>query len=313
MRTVHRLEHVLLIFLWRVNGLERILAIVGIVARGNIEVLRTDMRSDNLLIAKALLNLAQVILQAQAKLCSLRQPDGQALAYFVGEHEQLHLLANLTVVAFLGFLEHHKILVEHLLLGEGDAVQTLHLLTGSIAAPEGTGHACQFHSLYLACIHQVRATAKIGERTLCIGRDGSVLQVLLNMLALVGLAIGSKLLQRVGLGHFFPNNGLFLRGQFLHLLFNLREVAFLYALPIGQQHVIKETTLYSRTEAELNARIKLLQGLSQQVSTCMPEGVLALFVIPLVKFDFCVLRDRAVQLHGLTVHSASQNAACQSR
>jgi hypothetical protein len=38
-RTVHRLQHVLLILLRRMDGLEGILAIMSIVARGNVEVL----------------------------------------------------------------------------------------------------------------------------------------------------------------------------------------------------------------------------------------------------------------------------------
>ena len=63
-RTVHRLKQVLLSLEWGVDRLERVLAILCIVARGNIEVLVTDMRSDNLLVAVLLLNLAEETLQA---------------------------------------------------------------------------------------------------------------------------------------------------------------------------------------------------------------------------------------------------------
>ena len=45
----------------------------------------------------------------------------------------------------------------------------------------------------------------------------------------------------------------------------------------------------------------------------MPEGVLALLVVPLVELQFGVLHDGTVQLYGLTVHSAAEDAACQSR
>ena len=69
------------------------------------------MWSDNLLIAETLLNLTQVVLQAQTQLGTLWQPDGQTLTDLVREHEQLHLLTNLTVVALLSLLQHHEILI----------------------------------------------------------------------------------------------------------------------------------------------------------------------------------------------------------
>ena len=65
------------------DRLERILAIMGIVTRGDIETLRANMRRNNLLIPKAFLILTLVILQALTELCSLGEPDRQALTDFV--------------------------------------------------------------------------------------------------------------------------------------------------------------------------------------------------------------------------------------
>ena len=103
------------------------------------------------------------------------------------------------MVALLGFFEHDEILVEHLLLGECDAIQALHLFACSITAPESTGYRGQLDGFDLAGVHKVRTAAKVGKCSLCVCRDGAVLQVLFNMLALVGLAVGGKLLQCVGL------------------------------------------------------------------------------------------------------------------
>ena len=85
------------------------------------------------------------------------------------------------------------------------------------------------------------------------------------MLALVGLSVGSKLLQGFGLRHFTTNDGLLLASQFLHLSLNLGEVALLDHLAVFQQHIIEESVLDSRSETELDARIQLLQSLCQQV------------------------------------------------
>ena len=127
------------------------------------------MWRNNLLISKTFLNLAQVVLQAQAKLRSLGQPDGQTLAHLVGEHEEFHLLSDLAVVALLCLFEHDEVFVEHLLLGERDAVEALHLLAGSITAPEGSCHGGQLDGLNLACVHQVGATTEVSERSLGVG------------------------------------------------------------------------------------------------------------------------------------------------
>ena len=78
-RAVHWLQHVLLVLFRCVNWLERVLAIVSIVTRGDIQVLRTDSRSDNLLIVVRLQYTTEQVLKAQTELCTLRQPDRQAL------------------------------------------------------------------------------------------------------------------------------------------------------------------------------------------------------------------------------------------
>ena len=115
---VHRLEHILLALIGGMYGLEGILAILCVVSAGDIELLVADMRSDNLLITKLTLNLLKECLEPQAEVSALRQPDRQTLAYPLAEHKEFHLLAYLAMVALLGFLEHHHVLVEHLLLGE---------------------------------------------------------------------------------------------------------------------------------------------------------------------------------------------------
>ena len=217
------------------------------------------------------------------------------------------------MVAFLCLFEHYEILIEHLLLGERDAIQTLQLLLRSITTPEGTCHIGQFDSLDGTCVYQVRATTKVGERTLCICSDGTVLKILVNMLALVGLAVGSKLLQGISLRHLTTYDRLLLRSQLTHLVLDFGEVTLLNHFTVLQQHVVEETIFDGRSEAKLNARIQLLQCLGQQVCTGVPERVLAFFVVPLVQLNLSILHDGAVQLYCLAVNSATEYVACQSR
>ena len=71
-RTVHGFQHIFLALLWCRDRSERVLSIVGIVARCHIEALSTDMWCDNFLIAVTLLHLTQVLLQTQTEIRSLR-------------------------------------------------------------------------------------------------------------------------------------------------------------------------------------------------------------------------------------------------
>ena len=166
------------------------------------------------------------------------------------------------MVTLLGFLEHHEIIVEHLLLGERDTIEALHLLAISVTTPESTSNACKLDSLDFARIYKVRTTTEVREIALRISSDRTIFQILLNVLAFVGLAIGSKLLKSIGLGNLLANNGLFLGSQFLHLSFNRGEIALLYALAVGQQHIVEEAILDSRSETKLDARVQFLQSLS---------------------------------------------------
>ena len=107
--------------------------------------------------------------------------------------------------------------------------------------------------------------AEVGERSLSVGGDGSVLKVLLNVLALVGLSVGCKLLQSVSLRHFLAHHRLLLAGKFLHLCLNLWEIGFLYRLTVLEQYIVEESVLNSWSKAELYARIQFLQSLGKEV------------------------------------------------
>ena len=73
-RAVHGLQQVLLALLGGGDGAEGVGAVVVPVAAGNVELLAADVRGDDLLVAVALLDTAQVLLQAQAQVGALGQP-----------------------------------------------------------------------------------------------------------------------------------------------------------------------------------------------------------------------------------------------
>ena len=81
------------------------------------------------------------------------------------------------MVAFLGLLQHGKVLVEHRLLRESNAVDTGQHLVLFVAAPISSGHGSELYRLYQPRIGKVRAAAEVGETAVRIERDGTVLQV----------------------------------------------------------------------------------------------------------------------------------------
>ena len=145
-----------------------------------------------------------------------------------------------------------------------------------------------------------------------IGRNAAVLEVLVDVLALVGLTCSTEQGEAVCLAYLLAHNGFVLAGKLQHLVLNLLEVAFADLLAFGKQNIIEEAVLDGRAEAELDAGIEFLQSLGKQVGAGVPEGVLALFVLELVELDACIGGDGAVQFCCLAIHATGHNVLCQA-
>ena len=298
-RAVHRFEQVLLALDRGVDRLERILAVFGVVARGDVEFLVADMRGDHLLVTVFFLHVAQKLLQTVAQGGAFGQPQRQALAHALREGEQFEVLAQLAVVALLGLLHHRQILVEHRLLGERDAVDAGQHLVLLVAAPVGSGHGGEFQGLDISRVGNVRSAAEVRERAVGVERDGAVLEVR-DQFDLVLVALFGEGRQRLGLGDFAADQRLLVAGQLRHLVLDGRQVG----LGDGHRriHVVVESVFDGRSDAELDARVERLEGLGQQVRRGVPESVLALFVVPFVESDRSVGFDRARHVHRRAVY-----------
>ncbi len=178
--------------------------------------------------------------------------------------KQLKFLAYFAVVALLGFFEQNEILIEHLLLGEGDAIKARELRPFLIATPVSTGSRKHLYRLDIRGIGQMRATAQVGKTALCISGDGSVLE-LVDQLHLVMFVACGKHLQRIALGDTFPLNIFAGSNKLHHLLLDGREIALFDHDPFSWIHVVVKTVFNSRPDSEFNSRIEFLQGFSHKV------------------------------------------------
>ena len=81
MRAVHRFEHIFLTLLWGVDRLEGVLAVLGVVARGHVQILASDVRGDNRQVAIFILLPAEEFLKLESHHRASRQPKRQTEAH----------------------------------------------------------------------------------------------------------------------------------------------------------------------------------------------------------------------------------------
>ena len=134
------------------------------------------MRCHYLLVTVAFLDFLEEIFETQAQCSAVWQPDRQALANHIGEHEKFEFLADFAVVALLGFFEHGDVFFQHLLLREADTVNAGKLLAGFVATPVSTSQAQYLDSLHIACRWNMRALAEVGEFALIVKGNLAVLE-----------------------------------------------------------------------------------------------------------------------------------------
>ena len=285
------------------NRLERVFAVFCVVARRHIEFLVSDVRRDYLLVAVFFLYSAQELFQTVAQGGSFRQPQRQALAHPLREREQFQVLAQFAVVAFLRFLHHRKVFVQHRLLRERNAVDAGQHLVLFVSAPVGSRHRGQFYRLDVARVRDVRAAAQVGERAVRVERNRAVFQVGYQF-DFIGVAFFREIFQGFGFRDFAAHQFFLVARKFLHLLFYLFQVGFRYRR--RAVHVVVEAVFDGRAYAEFDARIEGFQRFGQQVRRRVPECVFAFGVVPFVESDRSVFFDRARHVDRRAVYRGGQ-------
>ena len=214
------------------------------------------------------------------------------------------------MVAFLGLLEQGEVLVEFLLFGEGDGVDTGELFAFLVATPVSTCQVYDFQSFDGAEIDQVRTAAQVGELARLVERNCAVLQ-LADKLQLVFVALFAEEVEGFGFGHLTAHHGDFCRHEFGYFLLYLGEIVGRDGL-FAEVDVVVETRLDGRTDAEFGAGVEFFDGGSQKVCRGMPEHLFAFFVVPCKQLNGSILTNRAVQFHNFAVNLGGKHVAGQT-
>jgi len=104
-RTVHWLQKEFFIRFRGMDGLETVLPVLLIVARGYIKFLLPDMGGNNHFVTGFFLRLFQELFEPLAEGGAFGQPERQPLANLLGKGKQSQFLPQLPMVPFFGFLQ----------------------------------------------------------------------------------------------------------------------------------------------------------------------------------------------------------------
>ncbi len=137
----------------------------------------------------------------------------------------------------------------------------------------------------------MRTTAEVGERTLCVGGDVTIFEVV-DKLTLIVLSPFGELLQSIFFGDGCTHELLFACHELLHLLLNLLEVSIFEGYAFGWIDIVVEAILDSRTNTELDTWPKLLECLCHQVRRGVPESVFSFGIVPLVEHEGSIGKNR---------------------
>ena len=141
---------------------EHVLAILAPVARLLPLACVHDLRRLDLLIACTIHFAAHIGLKLAPDLVAIGMPEDAPVGLFL-QVEQVHLAAQLAMIAQGGFFQPMKVRVQLLLVEPASAVDARQLRIALIAAPIGAGNTHQLESIgiELASAGQVRAAAHV--------------------------------------------------------------------------------------------------------------------------------------------------------
>ena len=177
--------------------------------------------------------------------------------------EQIELLAQLAVIARLRLLQTLEVFLEVAFLGEGHAVDAGELLLGLVPFPIRPGNGHDLGRLDMPRVGNVWAATEVGEVSLRVKGDGAVFKAF-EQIELVLVSFLLKVLDRICLGHFLADEGVFGLRQLHHLLLHRRDVG-VGEVVLPKIHIVVEPIFHGRPHPKLDARVQRLERLGHQV------------------------------------------------
>ena len=268
-RAVHGLDAVLLVI--DEGGVHVVLVVIPVTG-GLPKLLVHDKRRGNLDVAGIVMDLAPVIEQGILKDHAVGQEEREARC-LVAHHEEVHLGADLTMVALLGLLEQAHVLVKLLLGGKGNAVHAREHLVVLVVFPIGTGNAGELEGLERLGIADVGTDAHVDVLALLVEGDASVLIEVADVLDLILLAALLHKGDSLGAGQLVHAKLEVLLHDLFHLVLDGGEIVLGDLLAIGQIDIVVEAVVGSRTIGKIGLGIEALDSLGHDMGSRVTNNV----------------------------------------
>ena len=268
-RAVHGLNAVL--FVVDDGGVHVVLVVVP-VARGLPQLLVHDKRRGDLDVAGLVVDLAPVVQQRVLKDHAVGQEEREA-GGLVAHHKEVHLAADLAVVALLGLLQHVHVLVELFLGGKGDAVDAGEHLVVLVALPVGARDAGELKGLQRLGVADVGTDAHVDVVALLVEGDAGVVVQVADVLDLVLLAALLHKGDGLGAGLLVHGELEVLLDDLLHLGLDRGEVVLADLDALGQVDVVVKTVVGRGAVGKVGLGIETLDGLRHDVRSGVADDV----------------------------------------
>ena len=272
---------------------------------------RHELRSVDLAVTGRALLRAHEVDERAEQLPALRVPEHGADG-FVLEVKEVHLLAELAMVAALGLFEAIEIGLQLLGIGPRRAVDALQHLVPRIAAPIGAG---ELHELEARAEpprrRQVRAAAQIDERALAVQRDRLAGRDSADDLGFVALALLQEELDgRVAIPD-LAHDLLVARHDLVHALLDALEI--LGRERLAAREIVVEAVLDRGADRHLRFRIELLDGFRHDVRRVVAQELEPVRGRARHDLDARVVLDRQRQVLERAVYSDRHGVALEAR
>ena len=268
-RAVHGLNAVLFVV---DDGGVHVVFVVVPVARGLPQLLVHDERRGDLHVAGLVVDLAPVVQQRVLKDHAVGQEEREA-GGLVAHHKEVHLAADLAVVALLGLLQHVHMLVELFLGGKGDAVDAGEHLVVLIALPVGARDAGELKGLESLGVADVGADAHVDVVALLVEGDAGVVVQVADVLDLVLLAALLHKGDGLGAGLLVHGKLEVLLDDLFHLGLDRGEVVLADLNALGQVDVVVKTVVGRGAVGKVGLGIEALDGLRHDVRGGVTDDV----------------------------------------
>ena len=219
-----------------------------------------------------MVDLAPVVQQCVLKDHAVGQEEREA-GGLVAHHKEVHLAADLTVVALLGLLQHVHVLVELFLGGKGDAVDAGEHLVVLVALPVGARDTGELKGLQSLGVADVGADAHVDVIALLVeGNVGVVVQVA-DVLDLVLLAALLHKGDGFGTGLLVHGELEVLLDDLFHLGLDRGEVVLADLDALGQVDVVVKTVVGRGAVGKVGLGVQALDGLRHDVRGGVADDV----------------------------------------